>query len=237
MSKKTELATQQGGALAERSQFARDYRMEGEDSSDAVIPRIILHQGDISEKYYGQHPKGTLLHSITTEPVEARRFTPVGIAWKEWMKFGDKFGEKMAYKTRNKAEVPADDLEWHGDEPPAASLFYNFVVMFDGTDEPVCLSLKGSSKMQRSAAMSLNQMEKVRSGRGMAPGFYELEVVDRENDKGKWKDLKIRPVGNPPEKLTKKAYECWQALHVKTVAAHDDGAPDAAGGYDPEKDE
>ena len=237
MAKKHELVKQQGGELA-TSQYARDYRMEGEDSGDTIIPRVILHQGDISEKYYGEHPKGTLLHSVTGEVIETRKFTPVGIAWKEWMKFGDKFGESIEYKTRNKSEVPPEDLNWNGDEPPAASLFYNFVVMFDGMSEPICLSMRGSSKFQRSAALALNQMEKIRASRKAVPGFYELEIVDRENDKGKWKDLKLRPVGNPPDELAASAFECYKALSVKNVEVHQEsGGGEADTGYDPTKDE
>lgn len=235
MSKKSELATQQGGALA-TSQYARDYKMEGEDSGDAVMPRVILHQGDISEKYYGQHPKGTLLHSITGEVIEARRFTPLGIAWKEWMKFGDKFGDTLDYKTRNKSEVPPEDLQWNGNEPPAASLFYNFVVLFEGMDSPVCLSMKASSKFQRSAAQALNQMEKIRGAKKLAPGLYELDIVDRENDKGKWKDLKLRPVGNPSDDLAKASYEFYQALSGKHLDVHQDKEPEPTDAYDPDKD-
>lgn len=237
MAKKTELATQKGGELAP-SQYARHYKMEGEDSGDVVMPRVILHQGDISEKYYGRHPKGTLLHSVTSEVIESRKFTPLGLAWKEWMKFGDKFGESMQYKTRNKAEVPPEDLQWQGDEPPAASLFYNFVVLFDGMVEPVCLSMKASSKLQKSAALALNQMEKIRAGRSAAPGFYELDIVDRENDKGKWKDIKIRPIGNAPPDLEKTAFEFYQALSTRTVEVHQDaGSGGDSDGYDPTQDE
>lgn len=234
MSKKTELAQQEGGALAP-SEYARPYQMEGKDQDDVLMPRLILHQGDISEKYYGKHAKGTILHSVTGDAIEARRFCPIGLAWKEWIRFGENFGDRMHYRTRLKSEVPPDDLEWHGDDPPAASLFYNFVVILEGTDLPVCLSLKGSDKLQRSAAQALNQLEEVRAARKAGPGLYELELADRENAKGKWKSLKVRPVGNPSPELAKASFEAWGALSGKSVEVHQD-SDGAEKTYDPNID-
>jgi hypothetical protein len=247
MSKKNELATQQGGEIV-ASQYHRDYKMEGEDNTDSVMPRVILHQGDISEKYYGKQEKGTLLNSVTGEILTARKFHPLGISWKEWIRLGENIGDRIVYRHRNKADVPAADLLWDEDETkkpkdraPKASLFYNFVVLFEGATEPICLSLKAKSKLQRGAAKALNQMIKIRVARKLDPGLYELDIIDASNDKGKWKDVKIRPIGNPSEDLAALGYQFWMVFSDKSIVVDIDKSDDAEEpddtGYDPNKDE
>lgn len=237
MSKK-ELAKTTGGttALAQPSEYARPYQMMGRDEEDQILPRVILHQGKMSKKFHGDHEEGTLLNSVTGEVIDARKFTPVGVAWKEWIRFGENIGDPIQYKTRNKADVPPEDLRWNGDDPPACDLIYNFVVLFEGHEMPLVLSLKAASKRQKAAALALNQMEEMRAGKKAAPGFYRLDVVDDSNDKGEWKTFKIAPAGEPPTELAGLAYQFWQALAGRTVEAHDAERGATDGDYDPDQD-
>ena len=201
------------------SEFHRPWQMNGEDETDSILPRVIIHQGDISEKEYGHHPKGTLLDSVTLTPLTSNRFVPIGIAWKEWFKWGGR-GQGLVYKVRNVNEVPPEDLVWQGKEPPTCTLYRNFALIFEGSDTPVCLSLKDSMPLPRRAGQALNQLEKIRALKKKGPGLYELEVIDQENDRGRWKDLRIKPIGNPPDDFAALALMWFESLNTKQVETH-----------------
>lgn len=204
VSKKNELAKPDNGqttALAERNATAgMGWSMEGEDRSDFLIPRVIVHQGDIAEKFYGVHEKGALIDTSTKEELPSKRFVPL-TAWKEYIRWGENLGDPPVYVTRNRADVPDADLQWNGDEPPACTTFRNFAVLFDGMQMPMVLSLSDAKKPQRNAGKLLNQLEKQRAATGKGRGLYEVQIVDCENKKGKWKDMNVQPVGNPSEEL------------------------------------
>lgn len=205
------------------SQHTRPWQMSGEDQDDVLVPRVTLHQGTLSEPKYGQHPSGTLLNSATLEVISSRRFVAVGVAWKQWTKFGPNIGDPFEYSTRDKADVLAEDLEWCDGQPPAAQLTRNFVVLFEGHETPVCLSLRDASTFQRNAGKSLNQKEKVRAAQKLGPGLYEIDVCDRQNSKGAWKDLRIRFVGEPSDELAGRALEWFEALSTSQIRTGEGG--------------
>lgn len=236
---KSEIAKPVASAITQADPYARPWTLEGEDQSDMLIPRLILHQGSISEQYYGEHPAGTLIDSTTQTVLPSAKFVATGISWKNWIKWRGDIGEGVEYNTRIRGEVPADDLEWHEDEPPAASMFYNFIVVIEGYDTPLCLSFKASSKHQRKAAKTLNQLEKIRAGNSKRPGLYALEVIDEKNGKNKWKDLQLKPIGDAPDDLAAIACQWFNALSDSKTIKIDDpksGQTDAAGEYDPDSD-
>jgi hypothetical protein len=114
-----------GGALVE----GRDAKM--------AISRVALYQGTAEEEqmYGPSFKRGDFI-----ETLEKRNLGPsieiVCIAgWVSWAKFVQ--GQKMPeYSTRNKAEVPAEDLVWNDDEPPAANETVNMVVLVNGEPFP-----------------------------------------------------------------------------------------------------
>lgn len=219
----TELAVArpQGGALAAPSQFARSYDLEGGDASDLMMPRVILHQGKISKKLYGDHPEGTFLDNMTMAPLASLRFTPIGVAWKDYTGYGENLGDPLRYYTRNRAEVPPGELEWNGDEPPRCETRINFLVLFEGAEMPMCLSFKLSSKKQRGQAKALNVMEKTRATMKRSPGLYELIADDTSNDKGEWKEPVVRPVGDPSDELNAVSLTWFNALKGQSVKIAD----------------
>jgi len=207
------------------------WQMEGEDRSDFLIPRIIVHQGDIAEKFYGVHEKGTLLDTSTKEPIPSVRFVPLA-AWKEYIRWNEELGSAPVYATRDRAEVPDEDLAWNGEEPPACTVYRNFAVLFEGMTMPVVLSMSDAKKAQRTAGKLLNQLEKTRAASGKGRGLYEVRIVDCENKKGKWKDMQVQPVGNPSEEFAEQA-AMWIATisgaEVRTnVAETEQAVPEAA---------
>lgn len=199
-------------------------------------PRLIIHQGDISEKYYGAHPKGTLLDSVTRESVGAvpLQFVAIGVNWTEYIRFGEKFGAPMVYRHKSKAAVPPEDLEWHGTEPPACSTIFNHMILIEGREVPILISLRGSSKHDRRFKDALNQYQQIRRAKKIGPGLYEFNLADAENDKGKWKVPTLRYMGNPPKAMLDSAMEWYRALANVEIKSHVEGGSEPA--YDPNSD-
>lgn len=229
----TDLSTQSGGALATKSEFNRPFQMEGEDRDDDIMPRVVLHQGDMSENAgHGEHDKGTILNSVTKEVIESHKFVPIGVAWKQYIRFGANRGDPIVYNTRDRAAVPDADTKWQEKTPPVCTVFRNFVVLFEGEETPVCLSFKSSDKIQNNAGKSLNLMEKSRTVQGKCPGLYELEIVDDSNDKGKWKNMRPRPCGDPTTEMLTLS-QMWFGVHSgSAVKVQEQTASD----YDPDQD-
>lgn len=222
-------------ALAEKNATSGlAWQMEGEDRSDFLIPRVIVHQGDIAEKYYGVHEKGTLLDTSTKEPIPSMKFVPL-TAWKEYIKWSGSIGDPPEYATRLRAEVPDADLKWTGDEPPACTTYRNFAVLFDGMAMPVVLSLSDAKKTQRMSGKLLNQLEKMRGSQCKGRGFYEIKIVDCENKKGKWKDMAVQPCGNPPDALATAAAAWIENLSGQEIKTNTtDHVAEADTGFDPD---
>ena len=226
------IAKQETGALANAADV-RPWNFEGEDSDDFLVPRITIHQGDISQKKYGPGTKGTLIDTTTNDTLPSMKFSPI-YGWKEWIKWGEKRGGNPEYRTRNKSDVPPEDLQWHDNEPPAATLTRNFAVLFDGMSTPVVISWKDSSKRQRTCGKLLNQLEKLRAAQNLGRGLYEIVVVEESNDEGDWKDWTIKPIGNPDDAMSKTVAQWTDALTGKTVQTNIEAA-EKSEGFDPDK--
>ena len=232
----TALAAAPKAELAERNATSGlGWNMEGEDRSDFLIPRVIVHQGDIAEKFYGVHDKGDLIDTSTKEKLPSVSFVPL-TAWKEYIRWGAEIGDPPVYVTRNRADVPDADLQWADETPPACTVYRNFAVLFDGMAMPMILSLSDAKKPQRQAGKLLNQLEKSRAAKKAGRGLYSIRIIDVENKKGKWKDMEIVPAGNPSAELAANA-ATWIAtisgVELKTNLVDSPTEADASG-FDPD---
>lgn len=242
----TALAAAPKSELAERNATSDlGWNMEGEDRSDFLIPRVIVHQGDIAEKFYGVHEKGDLIDTSTKEKLPSVSFVPL-TAWKEYIRWGAEIGDPPVYVTRNRADVPDEDLVWREGVdknnqvtqfPPHCTVYRNFAVLFDGMAMPMILSLSDAKKPQRQAGKLLNQLEKGRAAKHSGRGLYNIRIIDVENKKGKWKDMEIVPAGNPSAELAANA-ATWIAtiggVELKTNLVDSEPGEAAAGGFDPD---
>lgn len=236
---KQELAKQGTGALAKAADVA-PWRMDGETSEDFIIPRLTIHQGDISEKKYGAGEKGSIIYTTSSQKVDDPSFVPI-CGWKEYICWGAEQGDPMLYRTRNRDEVPAGDLDWtkngEKDVPPKCETFSNIAVILKGKFLPVILSLSKSSKHQYKFGRVLNQLEKERGAEGKPRGLYKIEVIDEQNAKGKWKDMLLRPAGDAPADMMELVAEWSTKINPATAKTNiGDNAPDAtpSEGFDPE---
>lgn len=224
------------------------WEMEGEDRDDFLIPRVIVHQGDIAEKWYGQHPKGTLIDTSTKAPLDAasNRFMPIR-AYKEYIAWSEEIGQAPVYTERDKQAVPPEDLRWtegvdkKGNPisiPPKCTEYRNFIVLFEGSPSPVVLSLSDAKKAQREAAKFLNKWERER-GTKLGRGYYTLGQKECENHKGKWLDFTVQPVGEqPPPELAEAVARWTEVLSQQTIKTNivesAQVESEAAGGFDPD---
>lgn len=231
-------------------QHARPFEYENADSADETIPRVVLHQGDISEKYYGKHEKGTLIHSQTMEVLPSRKFVVAGHAWTEYIAFGDNLGDPIKGRTRDKSTIPAGGLEWKDGAdkdgkpegiPPVWDTFWNFLVLFDGCDSPIVLSLRRSGgKEHRKAYSLIKQMCSARAAAGKPSLLFEYGTALKENKQGRWLVPQIGLRGEPPVELAAQAAvwaDAFSGREVKVaVDAGEHQQAQQTTDYDPAKD-
>lgn len=230
--KKDELATQNHSPLAVADGGGRAWELDGIEQSDLELARVVIHQGDTSAKYYGDHPKGALVNSLTLDAISSDIFVPVGIGYKEYVGWEDKPGDGAPlYRTRNKREVPPEDFEWVDGQPPRCQQQVYILVLFEGDEIPIALRISLTNKYRKSAVTTIHNMETARAGRGSVRGMYRLATIDVENDKGRWKDPKIEPQGNASGELLAAANNWYDMLSHRSFTVQEE---DAA--YDPELD-
>lgn len=240
---KQELAKQGTGALAKAADVA-PWQFEGKDKDDYIVPRISIHQGQISEKKYGKGELGSLIDTTTCDKLPSVQFVPIR-GWKKFVAWSDELNHPPIYSYDKREEVPPADFQWTKDKagkdiPPACTIYSNFAVLFDGMDFPVVLSMKSSDKRQATFAKLLNQLEEVRSKGGQSRGLYAVEVVDATNAKGDWKSWRLKPMGNPSAELWEKVVMWIGVLSTATIKTDLEDHPAAepaaaqAEGFDPE---
>lgn len=236
MSKK-ELAEQNHAPLAVVDGGGRGWDVEGIETADLELPRVVIHQGDIAAKEYGDHPKGTLVNSLTLEALPSNRFVPIGIGYKEYVGWDGRPGDvPPLYRTRCRADVPPAHLEWNDDDrdnkPRCLQQVY-FLVIFEQSDFPIAIRISLNNKKRRGAVTVLHQFENARAAKNRPRGVYRLESEDSENDKGRWKDPKIVPAGDASGDLLAAANNWYDMLSTRNVIVSEHGGE---GGYDPELD-
>lgn len=189
------------------------------DAEDLTLPRAHIVQDMKSEKEkYGKDAKeGTIVNTLTGEIIKGKKFVPI-MGWKEWIKWKEPRGSGMEYKTRNKAEVPPEDLSWNNGKPSVTE-YMNWVVVFDGCDMPVVLSFSSTNMKTGKTLATLQQI----AGGGF--NLYALEIKDQKNDKGAWVAPIIRPAGKPDGKLLELAKQFSASFAGKTVEASSDDEP------------
>lgn len=202
-------------------------RLQGGEQEDLILPRIHIFQGLPQEsKQYGKgFSQGDLVNTLTGEKLDARKFTPI-FGYKEWICWKEPRGAGIEYRSRNKSEVPAADLQWDGETPPRAQAYLNWVVVFEGQDTPVVMSF---TKTGINAGKTINTLETMRGKKG--PGFYSIEMREKSNDKGAWVSPQIRPAGDPPEELKNLAIALYETLSGVTVQVEQE----SGGEFDPEQ--
>lgn len=213
--------------------------MKDGNPEDVILPRIHLFQGlqEEVERYDPNgvgHKPGTFIETLEFGAWDHREFCPV-LGWHEWIKFFEPRGSGIEYRTRNKSEVPTEDLKF-GSAPngvgSAAIGFINYVVLFkDAPNDPVILSFKSTDmtvgktlytlQLRRLSLARQESKSKVKTGH-ITSNLYELGCIKKKNAKGQWFGKSIRPVGLPDEKLWGQVVSCYDALSEAIIAATDD---------------
>lgn len=216
-------------ALAGPSPYARSFNIEGERAELLRMPFVHLHQGTISEKEYGDFPKGSLIHSGSKTVMASDQFILLSGGWMEYSRADD--NGRWIYKTRDRNEVPPADLVWNGDEPPAALMTWFAPALFVGEEMPVAIAIKINSKVKQTAYSTVVQAEKARAAMRRSPLLWKYGNTPQENKQGKWIVPKFTSAGDPPAELLKRASLWFEAASTATVA--EPHAQDT-GDYDPD---
>jgi len=151
--------------------------------SDIRLPRIELTQALSATVQDGTHKQGALINSLTKqalpEPVE---ITPVlvtksAIRWKPRAEGGG-----IIYKTNNlKDPSVAEDVQWHGDEKPKATVYINVVCKVKGENMPLVASFCNTSQKTGYNLLSMIAMS------GCAWNYkYILTAVKKQNNQGQF---------------------------------------------------
>lgn len=218
------LATRGGGAISRPAQQPIRSRMHGEEQEDTLLPRLHIIQGLPQEReLYGKFDEGDLINTITKERIATAaalpKFVPI-FAWVEYICFKEPRGSGIEYRTRDKADVPVQDLEWR-DMPggerkgPRATRIINWVVLLDGQAEPFVLSFKTTCI---NTGKTINTMEKGRTAKNAGPGYYALVYRKKSNAKGPWLSPEVRPAGDPPADMKDLAEALYNSLDPQAVS-------------------
>lgn len=229
-----ELAKKATSEIANAASFGGGLTIEGDDSNGPQLSRIVLYQGTAEEEeMYGEHKRGVFLDALESREIGAEvKFMPI-YAWKSWAKFvpGQKAPE---YSTRIKAEVPAEDLEWGGDngnEPPAATESVNVVVVVEGEEWPYLFVFKRTSL--KAFNKTVKPIEARRATTGKTPGLYSLTSVDDKSADGKpFKRLACRALGDPTPDvmaLGKSVFDAMDSVKVRAEEMAADGSAEVDG--------
>ncbi|MCC6661727.1 MAG: hypothetical protein IT437_12675 [Phycisphaerales bacterium] len=180
----------QGGAI-----------IEGGDQG-VQISRLALYQGTSTEQ--AAYPDSNFKRGDFFDTLEGRavgqkvRIVPI-FGWKSWVRF-DRGSAAPIYSTRNKAEVPPEDLEWHDKSPPLATECVNVVCAVEGEAWPYLLVFKRTGL--KAWNKNVGPMEARRGSTSQGPGLYELSSVEDKNPEGQaYKRITARFVGNPTPEL------------------------------------
>ena len=176
---------------------AEPIEVMGSDDLGSVMPRLHIYSGtswDVDK--YGTIARGSLVHTVTkqvlvpaAEPFQEYR-TPDFIlitGYLEWMKWGAVMGGPPEYKHRRKADVPKEDLAWRDEGgrriPPAAQLYYRWVVMLAESHEAIAINF---TKGREKKAKEMEEIQKRRAAAGMVEGAFSLAVKESSGPQGKW---------------------------------------------------
>jgi len=227
MSKKTdELAVKkEADAPAIPAELSGGMAMEGVDQDDFLLPRMHLFQdtGSERESIGKDFEMGDLIDKTECRKLASNVIVPMAM-YKSWAKWEE--GEKPPiYSTRDKLEVPAEDLEWNDGTPPAATEMFNFVVMVEGEFSPYLLVFKRTGVK---AAKTLLTMQRTRDQMKRGPGRYRVTWSKENGTKGVYAKMNIRADGDPnAEMLQQVAAAVSQYGDLSQIkAADEEDVPD-----------
>lgn len=160
--------------------------------SDIRLPRIELTQALSASVQDGTHKQGTLINSLTKQelatPVEIIPVfvTKSAIRWKPRSEGGG-----IIYKTDNlKDPTIAEDVAWHGDEKPKATVYINVVCRVKGEAMPLVASFCNTSQKVGFNLLSMIAMS------GCAWNYkYVLSSVKKQNNQGSFFVFEVRMAG------------------------------------------
>lgn len=167
--------------------------MQGFDQGDFLIPVAWLFQGTGEEsEAYPNAKRGEITSRLLGSSVPSRRFILLK-AWKTWVRF-DKGSSTPVYTYEDRADVPAEDLEWSSDNtvPPAATETINTILLFEGLEEvPHIFRFKKTSYNEGKNLLTI-----ARFVRGKLFEFAENKVGENSEGK-KYLIPTCRPTADP----------------------------------------
>ena len=115
------------------------------------------------------------------------------------------------------------------DKQPKCTLYDNFLVLIEGSNEPVIIPMERSKQRVAKKFYSLGVLK----GGDMWDHQYELSVVDEENEDGKqFYNYSVRDISKQsPDDRKKAALTLWESLVGKTISEvnqESEGAPAGA---------
>jgi hypothetical protein len=191
---------------------------QGMDLSDIQVPVAAFFQGTPKEqKRFPDLKIGQIVDKLSGQAITNIRFVPIHV-YKTWVKFTK--GEGLIYIKHREEDVPEEDLVWPEGGSPAASLTYNYYLLFEGMPYPVVWRFK---KTSLNAGKHLNTLENLlRKAQGKGVGLYEMNGIEKESADGPYIVPDIRPVGDPPAEMLELAAGFGKAISSGAVSEIDD---------------
>jgi len=213
-----------------------DYGQEGLeriDEQDITMPRIVICQSGTPQRkksdprYIEGMQEGDFFNNVTSEIYgPAVKITPV-LVYRSRIQFKPMAdgGGIVCRSLDDDRQCPLNSNgpctrgEWHGDEPPECTLFYNYIVMLHPSGQPAALSFKSSGI---TAAKNLNAMMKLRKDRSGRPvpafaGAYLVTAKEKTNDKGTFFVPVVTPAGWSTQGQFSAGKSLYNGLHGKTI--------------------
>lgn len=145
---------------------------------------------------------GQYYNSVTGDPLGEKVRIVALDYWREWARW-EEGQNRPVYSTRNKAEIPPEDLKWTGPDgktPPAATETVNLIVIEQETGYPFLVPFKRTSL--KSFQKGFAQIEAYRRVQNKGTGLYELfSEQDKSADNKPYKRMMIRYVSDVPADL------------------------------------
>lgn len=196
----------------------KDYRgKENIESTDVILPFLAIVQKTSpqiepdNEKYIEGAKFLDIFNSLTGEVYEQPvTFIPI-VLRKHAIEFHP-FDDGGGVKDRN---VPWDDdrCEFHGDDKPLATRFYDWACLLVPSMELVVISFKSTNI---GVAKQFQQILNMRKGAAFA-GQYRIKTVSAESNGKKYGKFGIVPAGKPTDENYAFAETLFEGLKGKVI--------------------
>ena len=209
------------------------------ESSDVTLPFLAIAQ-KTSPQIESGHAKQIeglaflqMFNSLTSENYGQGPIQFIPIALKKHAIEFNPYDSGGGIKDRN---VPWDDerCEFHDDEKPIATRFYDWAVLVVPSMELIVLSMKSTNI---SVAKQFQQIVQLRKGPAFAGKYILTTVKDEKNGKTFGK-FRIVPAGKPTEEEYGFAEVIWQGFQGRNFTTDHEAAAAAEGeGREPGDDD